>query len=210
MLAGLITGLFFIIQHTPYYMSYMQVHHLKRVMRLVFGAGYWLGERLLAISPLMLVVIFIVSFLLLSGIAWLYRQRRWPSLTLVVIGLVVNWIIFGATSFVMSPYMAGELPECEYMFDAQTTIKLRRFPLDESLVSGEQLFVLITNDSGENWRQIFQAYAVFPYFIGCDNIQRNGQDGLMIYVERMTSIDNNEMIRLESDDRGLTWTIQHD
>lgn len=210
LLGGLITGLFFIIQHTPYHETYMQIHHLKRLMRLFLGGGYWLAEKLLTITPLSLVVIFVVLVLFLVWIKWLYRQRRWPSLTLVVIGLVVNWVIFGATSFVMSPYIAGEMETCEYLFDAKTTIKIRRFPIDESLVYGEQLFVLVTNDAGENWRQIFESYAVNPYFLLCENIQRNGQDGLMIHVERMIDFETNELLLLRSDDRGMTWTMQND
>ncbi len=208
-LAGLVTALFFIVQQTPYHATYMQVHHLKRGMRLVLGAGYWLGEWLLAITPLTLMVIFLLAFVFFSGIAWLYRQRRWPSLTLVVIGLVVNWIIFGATLFVTSPYIVQELPECEYLFDAQTTIKIRRFPIDESVAYGEQAFVVVTNDAGETWRQIFQSYAVDPYFLHCESIQRDGQDGLMIYMERMIDIENNELLTLTSADRGVTWTIPH-
>jgi hypothetical protein len=65
----------------------------------------------------------------------------------------------------------------------------------------------VTNDAGETWRQIFQSYGVNPYFLHCESIQRNGQDGLTIYVERMIDIDNNEILVLTSDDRGITWTI---
>lgn len=208
--AGVITGLFFIAQHTPHHTTYMQVHHLKRFMRLGLGGGYWISDKLLILTPLTLIVIFILFFVLFSWIGRLYRQRRWPSLTLIMIGLMVNWIIFGATSFVMSPYIAGEMETCEYLFDADTSIKIRRFPIDEALTYGEQLFVLVSNDGGNNWRQVFQSYAVIPYYEGCQNIQRNGLDGLIIHVERMVDIETNELFMLESHDRGLTWAVRND
>jgi hypothetical protein len=208
--AVVVTALFALVNMTPHHETFLTVHHLKRAMTLVFGGFYFGAQWLIALSPFLLIVVFGVTFALWMGISTLWKQRRWPSLVMVMIALVVNWIFIGAPGIVLSPYIPGEMEECEYLFDANARFRIRRFPVDVGLEYAEQTFYLVSHDGGESWRQLYGAYAAIPSLYGCDNIRRNGQDGILIYMERRIARDTNDLLVLESVDRGFTWIMQND
>ncbi len=208
--AAAVTALFAYVNLTPYHETFLTVHHLKRAMALGLGAFYFGGQRLVEASPVLLVAVFVVAVGVLVGVRWLWVQRRWPSLVIVLIVLVANAIFVGAPGIVLSPYIPGEMGECEYLFDARTRLRIRRFPVDVGLEYAEHTFFIVSNDGGETWRQLYESYAVIPSLYGCDNIRRNGQDGLLIYIERKIARDTNELLVLGSDDRGITWMMQDD
>lgn len=210
-LAVFVTGIVWIVSTPPHYSTYVLHQQTDRLLVLVLGLGHVLADALVAVHPLMLIVLAGVLYALFVMIRALWRAKRWPTLIFVAILLVSNWLFVGAFRFVLAPSIGSELLGCdEYIFDENTVLRIIRYPVDVNLEYGEQQFFLVSNDQGDTWRQVFQAYGIAPYFIGCENISRNGQDGIEVAFERKIATETNEWVIVESSDRGRTWQVNDD
>jgi hypothetical protein len=204
--AGLLTLLFWMMTGNPDYETFADIHQIERGLRLILGGLFLLVEPLLSSASLLaLVVVFGVVAGVLAGVYRLFRQRRWPTLIPVVILLAGNMLFIGTLSFLSAGRVGEPIEDCEFFFDAETVLRVIRYPVEANLEYGEQQFFLISYDGGQAWRQLYHGYAVEPVLRGCDNIQRSGEDGLQIRYESKVSPIQNELIVYESVDGGRSW-----
>lgn len=205
-LAGLLVG----ITAPPHYSSFWLLHQIKRVLTLTLGGVYLLGVWLASLSPILSILWGAVLVAGLVGLRFIWTQRRWPALVIAFIAIGANWLFIAAPTFVMSPYSAGRILDCEYLFSAQTMIQIIRYPVDERLEYGEQQFFVVSRGDGTEQKQIFEAFAAAPLLTGCDNIRRDGETGLVIQIERKIGPETNELLYLISEDAGMNWALRYD
>ena len=119
--------------------------------------------------------------------------------------LGANLLFVGALGFVSSGRIGEPLEDCLYNVDADTVIRITRYPVYVGADYNEQQFFLVSHDTGESWEQVTQAYASAPLYTGCGNVERPEEAHLVLNVERKIGERTNEIITYESLDRGETW-----
>ncbi len=205
-LAGIFCGLFLFVAAPAHYTTYENAVLMRRVLSLLLGIVYFVVMALLDLSPLFIIMVFVIFVGCGVGIRQLWLQRRWPSLIVLAIAIGVNFTFVAVPGFALSARVGEPVSPCRYSYDADVILRIERYPVDVRLDYGEQAFFLISYDQGQNWQQLFAAYAVNPVYLERENITRVDENGIRIIFERQVASDQNELVAYESFDRGVTWT----
>lgn len=204
LLAILAAWLHLLVTSTPHYTSFVFVERLRLGLTLVFGAVYHAAVVLLKVSPVWIVIVAAGFLLIFAGIAALWRGRRWPTLIFVAVLLGANLVFIGAPGFVRGAHVGEKKEACVFNMDAQHVLRIIRYPVDRGVEFGHQQFFLASDDGGMSWSQVFQAYAREPRLTECDNLQREGESGILLRFERYNG-SGNELVSYRSPDGGETW-----
>ncbi len=203
LIALLLTGLIALATVTPQEAIYPQQHVAAKMLVLSLGGVFLVAEWLVDLSPLLLVIVLVVVFGLLVGIHRLVVQRRWPTLISVVVLVLANFVFLGAPGFLARGNLNERVEDCEQFLTPDMGIRIVRYPIVRGLDTYEQQFFLITHDGGENWSQLLESYARAPLNQACDNLDFNGQNGVI----QLDSFDGRRYTYTYYDttDGGLTW-----
>ncbi|MCU0479589.1 MAG: hypothetical protein MUE54_00090 [Anaerolineae bacterium] len=208
-LGFIITGLFAIAFLPPHHFTFELAYNLKRVLSLFLGIAYALVITLVNITPLSLLLIFVVITALLWGLWQVWRARRYPLLIFVTALIGANILFLGTGNFLDIGRLTAPISICEdYFITGKTGFQVIRYPIEARLRDDAQTFILFSTDNGTTWRQIFTAYAVNPQIAGCDNIEANFNEDTawsVIFEQRIDNTLQNERIQYQTSDSGNTF-----
>jgi hypothetical protein len=201
-----------VVLSPPFHVTFVLAYQIKRILALFLGIAYPIFFALYTLTPLSLILIFILITLFFVGIWRVWRARRYPLLIPITALIGANILFIGTSQFLDTGRLTEPLTICEDYFLSQLTFQVVRYPIEARLRDDAQTFILMSDDNRQTWRQIFTAYAINPQIFGCDNIESSLNDATtwsIIIEERKGNTLDNDIIRYTTTDGGSTFERQN-